>query len=621
MKKLYVLVCLLGLSVFSFGQTYLSENFSDGQMPPEGWTIDNLAAQWDVGASANAGGTAPEAVFTWIQQVNYSRLITPEIDLTGVTSISLLFNHFYDDYSGAGPIAGVATRSGGGDWTSAWEINPTANVGPEQLAIEIDNADVGQSDFQFCFYLDGDLYNLDYWFIDDILLFNPLSLDGELSVVNLPQYVPYGENVDLTGTVKNLGSDVITSFDITYSVNEGDAVTYSVSDVSIAFGESYNFTHDTPIFLEEAGSYQVDVILENINGGVDEDPSNNMLTAFVGAVPFIPEKKVFAEEATGTWCGWCTRGTCYMDYMYDTYPDTWLGVAIHNGDPMTNTAYDQAIGGIIPNFPGYPSATVDRSGNNYVDPSGFEDAYNERIEAIAPATIHIVNFNFDETTNVVTFELKAQFIVDVYNELRFGAAIVEDSVWGTSAQWAQANYYSGGGNGAMCGFEDMPNPIPASDMHYDHVAREILDTPFGTAGSIPSPALAGESYFYEYTYTIPEDWIFDKLTFIGLLMDQTTGEILNCNDQINYTTDIADQQSELNLNVYPNPTSGVVYFSGENLDQAVVTVYNITGSVVGTYNNIRSEKLDLSHLQDGVYILNVVVDNKVSMKKKISILK
>lgn len=621
MKKFYVLICLIGLSAYTIGQTYLSENFSSNQMPPSGWSIDNLATKWSVSGTANAGGTAPEAMFTWINEINYTRLISPEVDMTGVTSISLMFNMFYDDYTGTGPLAGVATRSGGGDWTSVWEINPTSNVGPDQFAIEIDNADLGQTDFQFCFYLDGNLYNIDYWYIDDILLFNPLALDAELSAINVPQYIPYGNDVELTGTVKNLGSETITSMDITYSVNEGEANTYEVTGLSLEFGQSFNFTHDTPINLPEAGTYQVDVTVENINGGEDEDISNNMLTAYVGAVPFIPEKKVFAEEATGTWCGWCVRGTCYMDYMYDTYPDTWLGVAIHNSDPMENAVYDDAISGIIPNFPGYPSATVDRSGANYVDPSGFEDAYMERIDAISPATIHIVNFNWEPVTRVVTFELKAEFIVDVYNELRFAAVMVEDSVWGTSSQWAQANYYSGGANGPMCGYEDMPNPVPAADMHYDHVAREILDGPFGTAGSLPEAMMAGESYFFEYTYTVPEEWIFENMHFIGLLLDQTTGEVLNCNDQINYTTGIEDNKTIADLNVYPNPTTGVVYFSGTDLDQAVVTVYNITGSEVGTFTNIHAEKLDLSHLQDGIYILNVVIDNQTTLKKKISILK
>ena len=51
--------------------------------------------------------------------------------------------------------------------------------------------------------------------------------------------------------------------------------------------------------------------------------------------------------------------------------------------------------------------------------------------------------------------------------------IVEDSVRGTASGYAQANYYSGGGNGPMGGYENLPSTIPASQMTYNHVARVL----------------------------------------------------------------------------------------------------------------------------------------------------
>lgn len=146
---LVAFVSSLQLSVSS--QTFLWEAFDGGQMPPAGWTIDGLTNQWSIGNSNNAGGTAPEAKFTYVNSTSVTRLITPPMNLTGLTSVRMSFKHFYDDYTGAGPLAGVATRSGGGAWHSVWEINPTGNVGPEQIDLTINNADVGQPDFQVCF--------------------------------------------------------------------------------------------------------------------------------------------------------------------------------------------------------------------------------------------------------------------------------------------------------------------------------------------------------------------------------------------------------------------------------------------------------------------------------------
>ena len=163
MKKLYVLLCLVGFSVFSFGQTYFLEDFSSNQMPPADWSIDNLAAQWSVNAGNNAGGIAPEGMFSWVTGVSTSRLISPEVDLSGMDAISFQFSHFLDDYSGTGYTLGVATRSAGGDWNTVWDVVPTGDIGPETVAFEISNDDVGAADFQICIYIDGNTDNLDYW--------------------------------------------------------------------------------------------------------------------------------------------------------------------------------------------------------------------------------------------------------------------------------------------------------------------------------------------------------------------------------------------------------------------------------------------------------------------------
>lgn len=627
MRKKYALILplLLGIVGFSYSQTHLSEDFSSGLMPPTEWSIDNLASQWSNSSSNQAGGALPEARFKWKDATDSSRLVSPVVNLTGFTYVTLVFNHYYDFYSGSGTVVGVATRSGGGNWTTAWEISPTSDVGPQNIVLPITNNDVGKTDFQFCFYIKGNLTYLNFWYIDDVLLFTPLATDVSLASISLPSYIAPNMQITLKGTVKNIASNIINSFDISYAVDGGSPNVYSVTGLNLALWDTYFFTHDIPIVLSQPGIHNIVVTVENINGGPDDDLTNNSLSAQIGLLPSVPKKKMFAEEATGTWCGWCIRGICAMDYMAETYPDSWIGVAVHNNDPMVNVAYDNALMYFLPDFFGYPSGTIDRSGK-YMDPLEFEAEFLARVNTVSPATVGIYNFKWNPDTRIVSFDVQSEFVIDVAHELRFAAVISEDSVTGTTSNWSQHNYYSGGSI-PMCGFENLPNPVAAGNMHYDHVARKIIDSPNGTPGSITGPIRAGSIHYYSYKDTIPAGWNFDKLHFIGLLIDYTTGVILNSNDEVS-TLGITESKSRIEFKVYPNPVNSFanIVFTITSPQAVSLSIKDLMGRTIYTgppkkypagENAIRFEA---GNLDNGIYLLQLKVDNDV-YSKKISVLR
>jgi hypothetical protein len=298
-----------------------------------------------------------------------------------------------------------------------------------------------------------------------------------------------------------------------------------------------------------------------------------------------------------------------MDYMAETYPETWIGVAVHNGDPMVNAVYNAAIGAHIT---GYPSALVDRA-VGAINPANLEDYYLDRIDAITPASIELSTIDWNETTREISFDVISEFVVDINSELRFNAVIAEDSLWGTSSQWAQANYYAGGGNGVMGGWELLPNPVPAADMHYDHVAREILGGWDGTANSLPASINAGDIHSYTYTYTVPATMRTDKMTIIGLLIDQSTGEILNANStDMSMITGI-EEVAKFDLIVYPNPASSTVNVVFENKKNQPVslTVYDLMGKVVlnreaqMVNSGNQQIQINVDNFADGLYFVEV----------------
>ena len=63
------------------------------------------------------------------------------------------------------------------------------------------------------------------------------------------------------------------------------------------------------------------------------------------------------------------------------------------------------------------------------------------------------------------------------------------------------------------------------------------------------------------------------------------------------------------LTVYPNPTSGIVHFIGnQQLNQSRVKVYNFSGNHIPA--RILANSIDLSGLPSGVYFVKAFKENE-----------
>jgi hypothetical protein len=63
-----------------------------------------------------------------------------------------------------------------------------------------------------------------------------------------------------------------------------------------------------------------------------------------------------------------------------------------------------------------------------------------------------------------------------------------------------------------------------------------------------------------------------------------------------------DDQNQLDVSIYPNPTSDIVYIEG-NYSQLKAVVYDILGKQV--MNKPITNSIDISQLEKGVYILQL----------------
>ena len=78
------------------------------------------------------------------------------------------------------------------------------------------------------------------------------------------------------------------------------------------------------------------------------------------------------------------------------------------------------------------------------------------------------------------------------------------------------------------------------------------------------------------------------------------------------STASVDNQTLLDISIYPNPTSDIVYIEG-NYSQLKVVVYDILGKQV--MNKSITNNIDISQLEKGVYILQLSDGAKLTTQR------
>ena len=82
------------------------------------------------------------------------------------------------------------------------------------------------------------------------------------------------------------------------------------------------------------------------------------------------------------------------------------------------------------------------------------------------------------------------------------------------------------------------------------------------------------------------------------------------------TLSTANIELDLNFSVYPNPTSDVVTIKSKQLDNASVTVHNLTGKTLLSKNiSGTSSDVNISNLASGIYLFKVKVGNSEFVKR------
>ncbi len=240
------------------GDYLIEEYFDGGTYPPTDWSISGSnPGNWSSSGTANAGGSAPESKFSWSPSfIGESALTSPVINTTGSASLALTYKHFLNDWSGNGYSIGVKTTSDGGStWNTVYEVFPTGNIGPEILEFTVETSDVGSPTFQIAFFFDGNSYNLDYYYIDDIILGGGPPILGYIE-----------GNVSLNGGTGNILDVIVNAGGITTNPDASGNYTLEVVpgtyNVTASLEDYITQTAVDVEVLENSTTENIDFVLE-----------------------------------------------------------------------------------------------------------------------------------------------------------------------------------------------------------------------------------------------------------------------------------------------------------------------------------------------------------------------
>jgi len=625
MRRIFTLLLLGALFTQTNAQVLFQQDFESGSIEPmtavdgDGKTVDSnisgiAGPTWRVYNRAASGSDRWAVSTSWYNPVGQADdwLISPPIEIEDSLTY-LIWRAFTPDASYRdGYQVRVSTSDNElGSFTDLILNVPAEETSPKTRAVSL--GDYAGQTIYFAFRNNSNDKFLLY--VDDIVVKVLKRTDVSIQSVSYEKYNTAGAPIPLKLTVFNSGVETIDELSFSWT-SDGQTYTGSYSGLNLKIFESLELTHEVPFAPAEDGQYVLDLSLEDPNGIEDEDPDDNSgtLKFYISSSP-LP-KKVIVEEATGTWCGWCPRGTVNMDLLAANHADVAIPIAVHNNDPMAIAAYD---GPLSASVGGYPSGHVDRKRAD-IDPSQFISAVNNLRDRVVPAFVE-VDASFDETTRLATFTGRGYLAIPTNgNELRFVGVITEDGVKGTGAAWAQVNYYANGQNGIMGGYENYPDPVPASEMVYNYVARAIFGGYFGMANSVPDTLEAFEEFTVEFSYAVPANYKPENMKAIVFLLDEETGEILN-----GASTELTGSVGvplipQGSFALYPNPTSDYMNLTLDYQTDARISmrIYTVNGALVKDLNYVdlsdgkAQEQINVADLQPGMYLLELRNKNAVT---------
>ena len=345
MKKhlFFVIALLLSVTIFAQERAFIvNESFNSSSMP-SGWYFTGEGSEnFEVRTSSNAGGDPNELYFKSIPIVtNGIHLVMATANLTNVSELGLSFKHYLNNDQLSSTIGFATSSDNGATWNTGWSqtYSNAASTGQYEINETFSTPDMGKNNVLICMFYEGNTYNFNKWYFDDICIFTQGGGEGgadlQMSAINVNSIVPAGM-VDINFTVNNTGEETVTSFEASYEIDGYETVTETF-ETSLSPTSNKQFTFQTQAGLI-AGTHNLKINIVSVNGADDAEQSNNSLTKEIKTYIKTIERTPMIEHFSSSTCQPCVGVDYAMmeltennhgKYTYTKYPVNWPGL----GDP------------------------------------------------------------------------------------------------------------------------------------------------------------------------------------------------------------------------------------------------------------------------------------------------
>lgn len=438
---------------------------------------------------------------------------------------------------------------------------------------------------------------------------------GEMMIGRLYDYVAgYDEQTaTFSSTVRNVGSTDVHSYTIKYTFDTEEHLLKMDRSVKVNATDTFSVT----VPATAVGSHTLTLTIQDVNGVPDSYEANNSVSARLTVRDSTFKRRIVCEEYTGTWCGWCPHGLVGLELMKEAHPDLFIPISVHGGDPMEIDAGESySYKPFIDSCPGAPMCNVSRklTGDPYSDINrmfGIESATDSHIAYSLSGV-----WNADSTAIEVTSTYFSDR--DIANAgYNIAYTVTEDSITG----YKQTNYYAGGKNGTMYGWEKKTDPT--DDVWFNDVARAIYPSYKGTPCRQQQLA-AGVRYSETFTVPVPPD-VNNKrqIAVTGQIIDPGSGYIVNAmrirpaTGSVNAVTTISDND----LHIACLNRAGRITLSVTGLheqDAATAMVCNTAGQLIASMP-VSNGLNEFAVKSPGLYLISIYKGTRLIRTYKIAI--